>query len=80
MNKFTVYRNGSQLEYYFHGGIVALAFLLRVSVFGPQEQQDQFPLQKVLKVATTEKDLGNYLFRQNRFYDAKVRYKRVRIR
>uniref|UniRef100_H0V0N7 peptidylprolyl isomerase n=1 Tax=Cavia porcellus TaxID=10141 RepID=H0V0N7_CAVPO len=44
------------------------------------EQQDQFPLQKVLKVATTEKDLGNYLFRQNRFYDAKVRYKRVRIR
>uniref|UniRef100_A0A8C2V5A7 peptidylprolyl isomerase n=1 Tax=Chinchilla lanigera TaxID=34839 RepID=A0A8C2V5A7_CHILA len=41
------------------------------------EQQDQFPLQKVLKVATTEKDLGNYLFRQNRFYDAKVRYKQA---
>ncbi|XP_033620778.1 inactive peptidyl-prolyl cis-trans isomerase FKBP6 isoform X3 [Fukomys damarensis] len=41
------------------------------------EQQDQSPLQKVLKVATTEKELGNYLFRQNRFYDAKVRYKRA---
>ncbi|XP_015346172.1 inactive peptidyl-prolyl cis-trans isomerase FKBP6 [Marmota marmota marmota] len=41
------------------------------------EQQDQFPLQKVLKVATTEREFGNYLFRQNRFYDAKVRYKRA---
>nr|KAF6440554.1 FKBP prolyl isomerase 6 [Rousettus aegyptiacus] len=39
-------------------------------------QQDQFPLQKVLKVAATEREFGNYLFRQNRFYDAKVRYKR----
>ncbi|XP_014403985.1 PREDICTED: inactive peptidyl-prolyl cis-trans isomerase FKBP6-like [Myotis brandtii] len=41
------------------------------------EQQDQFPLQKVLKVAATEREFGNYLFRQNRFYDAKVRYKRI---
>ncbi|PNJ85875.1 inactive peptidyl-prolyl cis-trans isomerase FKBP6 isoform X1 [Pongo pygmaeus] len=41
------------------------------------EQQDQFPLQKVLKVAATEREFGNYLFRQNRFYDAKVRYKRA---
>ncbi|ELK06863.1 FK506-binding protein 6 [Pteropus alecto] len=41
------------------------------------EQQDQFPLQKVLKVAATEREFGNYLFRQNRFYDAKVRYKRL---
>ncbi|XP_036165889.1 inactive peptidyl-prolyl cis-trans isomerase FKBP6 [Myotis myotis] len=41
------------------------------------EQQDQFPLQKVLKVAVTEREFGNYLFRQNRFYDAKVRYKRA---
>nr|KAF6440552.1 FKBP prolyl isomerase 6 [Rousettus aegyptiacus] len=40
-------------------------------------QQDQFPLQKVLKVAATEREFGNYLFRQNRFYDAKVRYKRA---
>lgn len=53
--------------------------LLGVLVFGPQEQQDQFPLQKVLKVAATEREFGNYLFRQNRFYDAKVRYKRVRM-
>lgn len=44
-----------------------------------QEQQEQFPLQKVLKVAATEREFGNYLFRQNRFCDAKVRYKRVRM-
>ncbi|XP_037362741.1 inactive peptidyl-prolyl cis-trans isomerase FKBP6 isoform X3 [Talpa occidentalis] len=41
------------------------------------EQQDQFPLEKVLKVAATEREFGNYLFRQGRFYDAKVRYKRA---
>ncbi|KAM7331851.1 hypothetical protein ACRRTK_008559 [Alexandromys fortis] len=41
------------------------------------EQQEQFPLQKVLKVAATEREFGNYLFRQNRFCDAKVRYKRA---
>ncbi|XP_027965567.1 inactive peptidyl-prolyl cis-trans isomerase FKBP6 isoform X2 [Eumetopias jubatus] len=41
------------------------------------EQQDEFPLQKVLKVAATEREFGNYLFRQNRFCDAKVRYKRA---
>uniref|UniRef100_G1TMB9 peptidylprolyl isomerase n=1 Tax=Oryctolagus cuniculus TaxID=9986 RepID=G1TMB9_RABIT len=41
------------------------------------EQQDQFPLQKVLKVAATEREFGNYLFRQNRFCDAKARYKRA---
>ncbi|XP_045141906.1 inactive peptidyl-prolyl cis-trans isomerase FKBP6 isoform X1 [Echinops telfairi] len=41
------------------------------------EQQDKFPLQKVLKVATTEREFGNCLFRQNRFYDAKARYKRA---
>ncbi|XP_004620930.2 inactive peptidyl-prolyl cis-trans isomerase FKBP6 [Sorex araneus] len=41
------------------------------------EQQGQFPLQKVLKVAGTEREFGNYLFRQNRFYDAKTRYKRA---
>lgn len=56
-------------------GIVAFSVL----IFGSQEQQDQFPLQKVLKVAATEREFGNYLFRQNRFYDAKVRYKRVRM-
>ncbi|XP_021563404.1 inactive peptidyl-prolyl cis-trans isomerase FKBP6 [Carlito syrichta] len=41
------------------------------------EQQNRFPLQKVLKVAATEREFGNYLFRQNRFYDAKVRYKKA---
>nr|XP_045000323.1 inactive peptidyl-prolyl cis-trans isomerase FKBP6 [Jaculus jaculus] len=41
------------------------------------EQQGEFPLQKVLKVATTEREFGNYLFRQNRFSDAKARYKRA---
>ncbi|XP_029409548.1 inactive peptidyl-prolyl cis-trans isomerase FKBP6 isoform X3 [Nannospalax galili] len=41
------------------------------------EQQEQFPLQKILKVATTEREFGNYLFHQNRFCDAKVRYKRA---
>ncbi|XP_065776459.1 inactive peptidyl-prolyl cis-trans isomerase FKBP6 isoform X2 [Muntiacus reevesi] len=41
------------------------------------EQQGQFPLQKVLKVAATEREFGNYLFRQNRFYDARTRYKRA---
>lgn len=56
-------------------------FFLHVTalVFGLQEQQEQFPLQKVLKVAATEREFGNYLFRQNRFCDAKVRYKRVRM-
>ncbi|KAK2509860.1 hypothetical protein MC885_007242 [Smutsia gigantea] len=43
------------------------------------EQQDEFPLQKVLKVAATEREFGNHLFHQNHFYDAKVRYKRVRM-
>ncbi|XP_005662030.1 inactive peptidyl-prolyl cis-trans isomerase FKBP6 isoform X1 [Sus scrofa] len=43
------------------------------------DQQDQFPLEKVLKVAATEREFGNYLFRQNRFYDAKMRYKRALV-
>ncbi|XP_066134196.1 inactive peptidyl-prolyl cis-trans isomerase FKBP6 [Saccopteryx bilineata] len=43
------------------------------------EQQDEFPLEKVLKVAATEREFGNYLFRQNRFYGAKDRYKRALV-
>ncbi|XP_037670649.1 inactive peptidyl-prolyl cis-trans isomerase FKBP6 [Choloepus didactylus] len=43
------------------------------------EQQAQFPLEKVLKMAATEREFGNYLFRQNRFYDAKVRYTRALV-
>ncbi|XP_078535706.1 inactive peptidyl-prolyl cis-trans isomerase FKBP6 isoform X1 [Lissotriton helveticus] len=41
------------------------------------EQQSTFPLEKMLKVANIEREFGNYLFRQNRFYDAKDRYKRA---
>ncbi|KAL8198697.1 UNVERIFIED_CONTAM: Inactive peptidyl-prolyl cis-trans isomerase fkbp6 [Gekko kuhli] len=40
-------------------------------------QQERFPLQKVLKVAETERELGNYLFRQKHFMDARERYKRA---
>ncbi|XP_077168245.1 inactive peptidyl-prolyl cis-trans isomerase FKBP6 isoform X2 [Paroedura picta] len=41
------------------------------------EQQERFPLQKVLKVAETEREFGNYLFRQKNFMDARERYKRA---
>uniref|UniRef100_A0A8C6YUP3 peptidylprolyl isomerase n=2 Tax=Nothoprocta perdicaria TaxID=30464 RepID=A0A8C6YUP3_NOTPE len=41
------------------------------------EQQGMFPLQKVLKVADTEREFGNYLYRQQRFSDARDRYKRA---
>ncbi|XP_073526854.1 inactive peptidyl-prolyl cis-trans isomerase FKBP6 isoform X2 [Phyllobates terribilis] len=43
----------------------------------PLHQQSTFPLEKVLKIATTERQFGNYLFKRNRFYDAKNRYKRA---
>ncbi|XP_040194267.1 inactive peptidyl-prolyl cis-trans isomerase FKBP6-like isoform X1 [Rana temporaria] len=36
-----------------------------------------FPLQKVLEIATTERKFGNYLFKRDRFHDAKDRYKRA---
>ncbi|XP_059685472.1 inactive peptidyl-prolyl cis-trans isomerase FKBP6 [Gavia stellata] len=41
------------------------------------EQQDTFPLQKVLKVADTEREFGNYLYRKRHFEGAKGRYKRA---
>nr|XP_009678488.1 PREDICTED: inactive peptidyl-prolyl cis-trans isomerase FKBP6 [Struthio camelus australis] len=41
------------------------------------EQQGVFPLEKVLKVADTEREFGNYLYRQQHFMDAKDRYKRA---
>nr|XP_056721551.1 inactive peptidyl-prolyl cis-trans isomerase FKBP6 [Euleptes europaea] len=41
------------------------------------EQQKRFPLEKVLKVAETEREFGNYLFRQKHFMDARERYKRA---
>ncbi|XP_070598214.1 LOW QUALITY PROTEIN: inactive peptidyl-prolyl cis-trans isomerase FKBP6 [Erythrolamprus reginae] len=43
----------------------------------PPGQQDRFPLEKIIKVAETEREFGNYLFRQTRFTDAKERYKRA---
>ncbi|XP_067324492.1 inactive peptidyl-prolyl cis-trans isomerase FKBP6 [Anolis sagrei] len=41
------------------------------------EQQDSLPLEKVLKIAETARGLGNYLFRQGHFVDAKERYKQA---
>ncbi|KAM9257454.1 LOW QUALITY PROTEIN: inactive peptidyl-prolyl cis-trans isomerase FKBP6 [Cariama cristata] len=41
------------------------------------EQQDTFSLQKVLKVADTEREFGNYLYRKRHFESAKDRYKRA---
>ncbi|KAM4794736.1 inactive peptidyl-prolyl cis-trans isomerase FKBP6 [Rhinophrynus dorsalis] len=41
------------------------------------EQQATFPLDKVIKIAGTEREFGNYLFKRNRFDDAKERYKRA---
>ncbi|NWR92793.1 FKBP6 isomerase, partial [Furnarius figulus] len=40
------------------------------------EQQDMFPLEKVLKVAATEREFGNYFFHKQNFRVAKHRYKR----
>ncbi|XP_010188401.1 PREDICTED: inactive peptidyl-prolyl cis-trans isomerase FKBP6, partial [Mesitornis unicolor] len=41
------------------------------------EQQETFPLQKVLKVAETEREFGNYLYRKQHFESAIDRYKRA---
>ncbi|MEE6468924.1 hypothetical protein FKM82_008424 [Ascaphus truei] len=41
------------------------------------ERQSTFPLEKILRIAGTEREFGNYLFKQNRFYNAKDRYKRA---
>ncbi|NWW86170.1 FKBP6 isomerase, partial [Rhynochetos jubatus] len=41
------------------------------------EQQDTFPLQKVLKVADTERQFGNYLYYKQHFESAKDRYARA---
>ncbi|NWW57039.1 FKBP6 isomerase, partial [Ifrita kowaldi] len=41
------------------------------------EQQDRLPLEKVLKVAATEREFGNYFFYKQRFKIAKDRYKRA---
>ncbi|NWV30945.1 FKBP6 isomerase, partial [Grantiella picta] len=41
------------------------------------EQQGRLPLEKVLKVAATEREFGNYFFYKQRFKLAKDRYKRA---
>ncbi|NXI40821.1 FKBP6 isomerase, partial [Galbula dea] len=41
------------------------------------EQQDTFPLQKVLKVADVERQFGNYFFYKQNFKSASGRYKRA---
>ncbi|XP_075710250.1 inactive peptidyl-prolyl cis-trans isomerase FKBP6 isoform X2 [Rhinoderma darwinii] len=43
----------------------------------PLHIQSTSSLEKVLKIAVTEKQFGNYLFKRSRFYDAKDRYKRA---
>lgn len=52
-------------------------FELKIGCFFIQEQQATFPLQKVLKVADTERQFGNYLYRKRHLDDAKDRYKKV---
>lgn len=54
-----------------------LVFELKFRYFFTQEQQDRLPLEKVLKVAATEREFGNYFFYKQRFKIAKDRYKRV---
>ncbi|XP_064251016.1 inactive peptidyl-prolyl cis-trans isomerase FKBP6 isoform X3 [Passer domesticus] len=41
------------------------------------EQRERLPLEKVLKVAATEREFGNYFFYKQRFKIAKDRYKRA---
>ncbi|NXK89321.1 FKBP6 isomerase, partial [Formicarius rufipectus] len=41
------------------------------------EQQGMFPLEKVVKVAATEREFGNYFFHKQDFRVAKQRYKRA---
>ncbi|KFP29338.1 Peptidyl-prolyl cis-trans isomerase FKBP6, partial [Colius striatus] len=41
------------------------------------EQQDTFPLQKVLKVADTQREFGNYFYCKKQFETAKSKYKRA---
>ncbi|XP_063812219.1 inactive peptidyl-prolyl cis-trans isomerase FKBP6 isoform X2 [Pseudophryne corroboree] len=43
----------------------------------PLYVQSTFPVEKVCNVAATERQFGNYLFKRNRFHDAKDRYKRA---
>ncbi|XP_067866299.1 inactive peptidyl-prolyl cis-trans isomerase FKBP6 [Heterodontus francisci] len=42
-----------------------------------QEEQIIYPLEKLLKVASTERKFGNYFFQQQRYEDAKDQYKKA---
>ncbi|RLV97902.1 hypothetical protein DV515_00011248, partial [Chloebia gouldiae] len=52
-------------------------FELKFRYVFAQEQQDRLPLEKLLKVAATEREFGNYFFYKQRFKIAKDRYKRA---
>ncbi|XP_078403963.1 inactive peptidyl-prolyl cis-trans isomerase FKBP6 [Cetorhinus maximus] len=42
-----------------------------------QKEQINYPLEKLLKVANTEREFGNYFFQQQRYEDAKDQYKKA---
>uniref|UniRef100_UPI00398F0323 inactive peptidyl-prolyl cis-trans isomerase FKBP6 n=1 Tax=Pristiophorus japonicus TaxID=55135 RepID=UPI00398F0323 len=42
-----------------------------------QEQQAIYPLEKLLKVASTKREFGNYFFQQQQYEDAKDQYKKA---
>ncbi|XP_072325428.1 inactive peptidyl-prolyl cis-trans isomerase FKBP6 isoform X2 [Scyliorhinus torazame] len=42
-----------------------------------QEEQIIYPLAKLLKVASTEREFGNYFFQKQRYEDAKDQYKKA---
>ncbi|GCC29826.1 hypothetical protein chiPu_0008268 [Chiloscyllium punctatum] len=42
-----------------------------------QEEQITYPVEKLLKVASTEREFGNYFFQQQRYEDAKDQYKKA---
>ncbi|XP_048468651.1 inactive peptidyl-prolyl cis-trans isomerase FKBP6 isoform X3 [Rhincodon typus] len=42
-----------------------------------QEEQITYPVEKLLKVASTEREFGNYFFQLRRYEDAKDQYKKV---
>ncbi|XP_078082086.1 inactive peptidyl-prolyl cis-trans isomerase FKBP6 [Mustelus asterias] len=42
-----------------------------------QEEQNVYPLEKLVKVASTVREFGNYFFQQQRYEDAKDQYKKA---
>eukprot|EP00061_Rhincodon_typus_P016220 g44319.t1 len=43
----------------------------------PWEEQITYPVEKLLKVASTEREFGNYFFQLRRYEDAKDQYKKA---